>query len=434
MSPKLIRMLSAAVILCCSISSCNELDPFSDTFKTVAISDFDFGFISEANKFQKFLGLAKDQFVRFTPYEQYLDLIEREYIDSTQIERNEIEFQGKPYKLHIKGIPEYGDVDEIVVKSSADSIVSVKSIGPGFCEVEFHDYGDVDFTVFVKSNARVFEKTYQMRVIGTVDVKFRITPFWLRAMTTRIRMALKNIPDKYDDLFLLVRDSVTVIGYCEYFDHNKYGYVRQFCRDTVTYPCLYHSLVFRKGSAKLLRDVSNAISKFESMRTLGTEIHYPFTNMDVYEIRDHEYPWHAEQVFLHWLPACDNPYIRFTHSVNSKKTFDHLVVNEDGLPSDEDDEGETVQLEDEDMPDEDDVETLNYFNIAPLDVSSQRELDSLANVVNDLKQSYGYSYELPDEKKDSLLKKIDQVMNDAEKEDDSKSSIPNKIKRYARRK
>ncbi len=115
-------------------------------------------------------------------------------------------------------------------------------------------------------------------------------------------------------------------------------------------------------------------------------------------------------------------------------TFDHLVVNEDGLPSDEDDEGETVQLDDEDMPDEDDVETLNYFNIAPLDVSSQRELDSLANVVNDLKQSYGYSYELPDEKKDSLLKKIDQVMNDAEKEDDSKSSIPNKIKRYARRK
>lgn len=400
-----------------SLTSCDDLfDPLNPLSK-YTLSDFNFGYVSEANKFQKLMGMAQDQFIAFNNIEEYERLIEMGYMKPEDIERNEVEFRKDDYQFHIKAVPEMGVIDEITVTSSADSIIRVKDIGPGFCTVEFGDYGDVDLKVSVKGGEKFYQKTFQLRVVGTVDVKFRITAFWLRAMTTRIRLAMKGIPEKLDDIVLAIKDSVTVVGYCEYYDHNKYGYQAQFLRDTLTFPTRDHTVLYIKGKSVLLRDITDAVREFESRRQPGTRLQKEIMSSgDLYYPVEHEYSWHAEQVHLHWLPVCDNPFIRFTHTVNSKKTFDHLVEDEEGWTSDEDDAEVSVDVTDDELSDEDDKETLQYFNIAPLMLLSQSQRDSLIRDIENKKKEHNYDKTLSDHDRDSLMN----VIYEKEKEADEK--------------
>ena len=91
--------------------------------------------------------------------------------------------------------------------------------------------GDADLHVKVTGKNNSVEHVYPLRVIGTVDLRFRITPFWLRKVATKVRMNTRKLPEGVKDMVMWSKDSVTVVGYCEWYDFKNTGRKLLFRRD-----------------------------------------------------------------------------------------------------------------------------------------------------------------------------------------------------------
>ena len=418
-------LVAAALVL----PSCQGLGDITGGVNS-KLRDFDFGYPGEQSLLQEIMGIDSKVFIPLSCQEEYDNMVRTGFIDPDELMRNTFEFTDGVTAFQLQTVPQDTRVKSVTVSSSDTEIVEYKGTLDGKYFLDVKKLGDVDLTVSVEGNGGTLTKVFPIRVIGTVEVRFRITPFWLRDASTRIRMNTRKLPKGTGDLVIWTKDSVTVVGYCEYYDLERFGRVPQYLRDTVTYATEEFMVHYNKLAYYLVRNVTGAVRDFEKRYKKGSKIRLveefnPVTleTRVVQDTVEYDYKWSTEQVILSWYPVCDNPYITFEPVVKNKRTFEHLGGGED---EGEDDEGDgTVMMSEEEYDGdaeetEADRETQKYFKVYYESFMKQSEKDSLMNVLDQFKKDAGYDASLSDEDKDAAIAKINEHLDD---DDKVKSSV-----------
>lgn len=386
----------------------------------LSMVDFSFGYTSKSSLFEKMMHIGEGQFTTLNSQETFDLLRKSGNLEEEAVLRNKFEYREDEVLLTVKPNPERGvGIQSIECTSSDKDIVEVVSTSFEGVTVKVKSLGDVDLYVKVTSKKNSIEHVYPLRVIGTVDLRFRITPFWLRKVATKIRMNTRKLPEGVKDMVMWSKDSVTVVGYCEWYDFKKAGRTPLYKRDTTTYPMDEFMCHYKKFTLYLLRDVTDAIRKYSDMYVDGTKLEeVTYNDGDGEKTRidtvHHRYSYIPEQVILSYVAVCDNPFIEFVTTIRSKKTFDTFPAGKepDDWYEESDDVGggpvedRSLENEDEEEGEEDEKETSRYFKVELNDFLTQRQRDSLENRVKVLKKQYGYDEELTEEQKDKAMDEI----------------------------
>ena len=370
---------------------------------------------------EKILGLG-EQFTTFNPQETYDMLADKEDVGEDAVLRNKFEYTEDLVRFQVKPSPSSGvTVKDIVATSSDTSVVKIVSTDREAVTVEVKTLGDVDIYVKVSTKKNYVEHVYPIRVVGTVDLRFRITPFWLRRVATKIRMNTRSLPEGVHDMLLWTKDSVTVVGYCEWYDFEKFGRNVQVVRDTTTYPMDEFWCHYKKWTLYLLRDITDAIEKYSCMTIEGTKLeertYYDNSGIEhtVIDTVKHEYKFIPEQVILSYLAVTDNPFIEFVSTIRCKKTFD--TYEEGKEPEDWSEESDDVgddPVEDpsieDDVETEEDRQTVNYFKVELNDFMTKHQRDSIMNRVSQVKKDFGFDEDLSEDEKDKATAEINKYL------------------------
>ena len=390
----------------------------------LSMVDFSFGYTSKSSLFEKMMHIGEGQFTTLNSQETFDLLRNSGNLEEEAVLRNKFEYREDEVLLTVKPNPERGvGIQSIECTSSDKDIVEVVSTSFEGVTVKVKSLGDVDLYVKVTSKKNSIEHVYPLRVIGTVDLRFRITPFWLRKVATKIRMNTRKLPEGVKDMVMWSKDSVTVVGYCEWYDFKKAGRTPLYKRDTTTYPMDEFMCHYKKFTLYLLRDVTDAIRKYSDMYVDGTKLEeVTYNDGDGEKTRidtvHHRYSYIPEQVILSYVAVCDNPFIEFVTTIRSKKTFDTFPAGKepDDWYEESDDVGggpvedRLLENEDDEEGEEDEKETSRYFKVELNDFLTQRQRDSLENRVKVLKKQYGYDEELTEEQKDKAMDEINKNM------------------------
>ena len=391
------------------------------------LRDYEFGYMSKQSKLAQMMSIDPNVFTAFIS-EKRFEQISGSGLYEDDLPRNRTEFHDGEYKFTVKTVPTNASIDRITVTSSNEDIIKIVGVKDKDVTVTFGSLGDADLTVTVVSKGESYVKKFPLRVIAPVDVRFRITAFWLRKASTKIRMNTKSLPAGLPDLVYLTKDSVTVVGYCEWYDFRKYGRAPQVRRDTMRFRTHEFTARYKKGRYYLLRNITDSLKALEERFIPGNKIkpiylddagNYHFSPVR-YDTVDCDYHFRGEKVILDWLVVCDNPYIEFLLTVKSKKTFDQIAEGEEppeDWSEESDDVGDgPIQVDgEEDDDDEPDREAEAYFTVVPHDFMTQHEKDSLMNVLNDFKKDVGYSESLSEEQKDEAISNINKNLDDGQK-------------------
>lgn len=400
---KLIRLLPlfAGLFL---FFSCDELDintpgaGFGGT-KNVEIHDFQFGYMTHQSKLEKILHLNEPQFRTFVSSESFQQAFEKGLMDSTQYSAGKFEFSKVSQTLTVKCIPEKAAIKNVTCTSSDTTVVKVLGVSFDGIQVQTLKLGPVDLTVTVEGAKNTFVHTYPLRVVGTIDLKMYITPFWLHFINTRIRYKTKGLPEGNKELLMWVSDSVAVIGECEWYDHYKYGSRVQVTRDTITFPLRKHYDRFKKGHRVLLRNITSAVKQFCNDTIMGTRVRY-IDSLGVYDTIPAGYAFKPEQVILNFNCYAENPYFEFYITQNCDRTTDSATGSDTGSDAD------VIDKDDENESDESDRTTLQYFVVQVNDFLTQAQRDSISREIQKVREETGFKDEYSDEQKDAILKKI----------------------------
>ena len=373
---------------------------------------FELGYTTRASKLEKMLNLAEDSYVPFTSKEAFDMVKNTEMYEEGMTLRNRFEYSSKELELTLKVYPSsQASVKHVIATSSDTTVMRIVGTSMSGIKVKFEGLGDTDITVRVVGNNNEITHVFPLRIIGTIDLQFRITAFWLRNVSTKIRMGTKKLPVGVRDMVMWSKDSVTVIGYCGYYDLEKYGSREIAVRDTITYSMKEFWCRYKKGNYYLLRNITPAIREFNGMYVQGTKLQGNGGSSSVqYDTVPHRYPFSVEQVILSYYAICDNPFIEFVTTIKCNKSFDHITGNEDYPEADGEGPG-TITFNDEDEDDENDKEAINYFAVTINDFLTQRQKDSLMNIVTETKRKYNYNEKLTEEQKDEAIAEINKHLD-----------------------
>lgn len=420
--------------------SCEDFAWLPDQKTRVPLEDFEVGIFHKSSLLDKALKKEADYFSAFITSEMF-DYLETHTPDPTLLEgqpaykRNKVEYQQEPegtdFVIHTKPLKDV-EILSVYAASSDTTVMKVLGATPEAVRVRMKKLGDTDLTVQLDTEEESVVHVYPLRVIGTVDLKFRITPYWLRKAATKIRMNIKGIPEGSDDLVLLTKDSVTIHAYCEWYDFENTGRQPHVERYDVTLPMRSKMVRYKRNTLHLLRDITSQIRDICEKYEEGTMIEQTTvkeadgTEKTTIDTVAHKYYYVPENVELDVLIVCDNPFVEFLVRVKAKKTFDvlngtggedEIIVDWSEDPGDIGDQvvDESLETEDDMEPDEEwERETSNYFTVRLNDFLTQAQRDSIMAIVNEKKRQYGYDKTLSEEEKDKAMEKINEVLEEEE--------------------
>ena len=406
-----------------TLLSCDGLELSGESSGARQVSDFQLGYISRSSKLKEMTGGASESvFTAFVPKDMYDAMAATGSLPEGAVRRNRYEFTDGKTALELKVTPATGArVEQVTAVSSDTTVARIVSAGASSVVVDFRKLGDTDLTVSVAGGGGTVVKVFPLRVVGSVDLRFRITPFWMRQVATKIRMSTRHMPKGVSDMVMMSTDSVTVVGYCEFYDFEKYGRSPQARRDTLKYPKRRFVCHYKRNAYYLLRDITGAMRDLSDSYVLGSRIVTAQVTDESGKVRTRQdtvpyrYYYVPEQVILDYTAVCDNPYVEFLVSVRSKKESKVLSGNGKGKgwPEEDDDVGGGTLIDgtDEDEDDgeageEDERVTQQYFKVLMNDFLTQSQRDAMTREVEDLKKRYNYNDGLSEEQKDRAMEDI----------------------------
>lgn len=419
------KSIILAGCLAAVFSGCDRLDLSEGVTQNRLINDFQLGYTAKASKLAKMLGISADQYTTFNSEEAYKMLEQSGTLEEDVVLRNKFEYVDEEVFFEIKTNPEKRvTVKDVIATSSDTTVIKILGTTTEGVRALVKDLGDADIYVQVVGGKNTVEHNFPLRVVGTIDLRFRITPFWLRKVATKIRMNTRKLPAGVKDMVMWSKDSVTVIGYCEFYDFAKYGKNTLVMRDTTTYPTKEFLCHYKKYKYYMLRNITDAIRKYSDRTVEGTRIVETTYNTNEgtvatrYDTVKYDYPFIPEQVILTYVAICDNPFIEFLATVRCKKTFD--VYEEGKEPADWSEESDDIgdgpvddpSEEDDDEETEEDKITQNYFKVQLNDFLTEHQRDSLRQRVTDLKKKYNYDENLSEDEKDKAMERINEHLDD----------------------
>lgn len=316
---------------------------------------------------------------------------------------NRFEYSPEPRELVLKVYPKGLPFEDVELVCSEPSILKVVGIEDEVIRVRTLGLGDVELTLNVTVGGQKETLVYPVRVVTSVDLDFYITPYWMRSLTFNlIRYKVSGLPAQEKDLVTMVTDSVSVVGYCEYYDFEKSRNVF-FRRDTVRLASKTRVDRFRWNCRKLVREISGAMRDIESRSVTGTAYKVnPLTGQN--ELQAHQYPFEVEQVVLDFNVVSDNPFVEFYLHTRCDKTFDTFDEDDDALEDDGGEEGQELSKSEK-----------AYFKVLLNDFRSEKERQAIIDDFNTKLRNTGYNASLSDAEKDRRLAEINQHYKDGEK-------------------
>lgn len=323
--------------------------------------------------------------------------------------------------LQVRVYPNNAKVDHIKLVSSNPEVMEIVSVKGKDVEVRCHNLGETTLTVTVQGALNTVQVEYPIRVVSKVDIDFYITKYWFGAINTRLRCHPTSLPFGRTSVATMMKDSISVVGYCEYYDFKKYGRQMLVKRDTITFPAEEKSVLLSLRRKTYIRNITSAVREFKwNRKELGSKItvHSDGTR----DTLSCYFSYVVEQVILDFEVYGADPYMEFHFNSMYDRTTDVAVVDEKtGEPTGEIEDSGTDENEEFDFASTDDSgrikrEESAYFVIRLNDFLSDEERDKACNDFRDRLDELNYDEDkLSDEEKDKALEEIDKHKNDDEK-------------------
>ena len=347
-----------------------------------------------------------EKFVPYTDSAAYKKAIQ--YDSTVTFEGNLYEFYEGLKSLQVKVYPSGVKVNSMKLESSDPSILKVVKLEDDSFVMAAQKLGDVVLKLTIEGDKNTIVSYYPVRVYTEVELTFYIQPYWLQELginQSRIRYKLKKPNHFAEDLIVQTSDSVVVIGCCEYFDIQK-SRLPLVIRDTVTYKRKDKVEIFEFGKREVVRNITKTVRDFNGRYTMGNYLEY-INGEPVYI--EHKYYWFVEQVQCHFYVWSHNPYIQFTFVTKCKKSHDtwdeYEMTEEDKAYYDGGNEADMRRLEKSEKA---------YFGVLVNPFTTQAEMDSLSNALNDELKRYGYKPELSEEEKQKRIDEINKHKKDGD--------------------
>ena len=314
--------------------------------------------------------------------------------DTFDLPDNHLEYADHSRKLLVKTYPELARVSGIRLKSSDPSILEIISVEGNEITYQTRQVGDVVLTLEVDGPVDTKVLEYPVRIYFPVDVNFYITPYWAHSIfNTRLRYKVSQIPKGVGEMIASIQDSVTVCGYCQYYDFNK-SRSPFYKRDTIRLSRQDQVNRYKKNKKVLIRNITSAIREMEDRYVIGNAYVYnEATEKDT--LVERPYYYSVEQVILDFNIVTPNPYIEFHYITKYTKTFEHYQDTDDDIDDGGvEDAGDMAELE------------VNYFTVLLNFFTSESDREQMLADLNRELAEVGYDDSLTEEEKDASIAEI----------------------------
>lgn len=304
------------------------------------------------------------------------------------------------FRLLMKTTPENAMVDELEVTSSNPAVVSVLRVEGKEVVIRTSKLGETNLHVRVKGSMNTVEEDFPVRVVSEMEVEFYVTPFWEGSVNTRLHFRPRKLPKGYLSFVSKIQDSVTVCGYCEWYDFRYYGSKKKVTRDTIRLPMQETYTLFCPDIKVFFRNATSAVREFRQERAMtGSRI---VVNGD--GTRDtvvHRYYFTVEQLILDFNVISDEPFYEYHFHTQVTETTDVIVEDSDEI-GDSGTDG-NVGYDPHNNGRELRTEEKNRFVIRYNDFLSDEERARQSEGLRSLLGSLGYDDSMSDEEKQAII-------------------------------
>ena len=179
---------------------------------------------------------------------------------------NTVEYDRGTHLVRLEYEPFLAKVTKVTVTSSNPDVVSFEDTDHVLNKwMKLNSVGECDVTVRAEG-VNVMERHIHLKVIGKIRMQLYTDAFWLNDVSCRLKYKTKDLPKGIGSLYMNVQDSATVIGLSRGIDQRKGDRTFVSYTDTTSYPLWQHTDKFRKRKRVILRNVSDAVRKYN--RTL----------------------------------------------------------------------------------------------------------------------------------------------------------------------
>lgn len=389
---RILQIMTAAAACAACILSCDRfLNPFDTGYGgELGIGDKDISYIELGypRDIEDYTGGRKGGKTDYSDLVMLVDSVRFASIDYSGAEgvdpssldpSNPIDYDWGDVEMVVVYRPSDAYVKTVSVTSSDTSVVSVsKGTLPMGFRVRINGVGECDLRMHAVGNQEV-DRTYHLKVTEELTLKIYMDPFWMNNLTARIKYRCKSLPRGVDRMFLNVRDSVTVIGQARMMDQRRGETSYRTVSDTTVYPLHQHTDRFRKDRRVILRNVSDAVRKYNHDKkgksyirvsgygAAGSGVGYVQQDGQWYAVE--EAPYECRQVRLSMDVLSDSPYLLF-----------NIVMKRSQTPSSSDEDEEDTDNSDTG----DDKELKDYFVIQFNENMSVSARDSLSRRLHEL--------------------------------------------------
>lgn len=311
---------------------------------------------------------------------------------------NRVEYSGKDLIFEVRTIPEDAEVTSVEVLSSDKKIIDVVSVSGKHIRMKTKDVGDVELTVTVHGKKKDIRMKYPVRVVDFVGIDFHITPYWLGSIFTRIRMRATSLPYENVSVATEVQDSVTVCGYCEWYDFRNNGSKPIVYRDSVKFPLEERKKLISTNWKTFVRNVTSGVRDIRDRSVKGSKI---VIKDGVRDTVDHVYGWIVEQIIVDFNVFAANPYYEYYFNACCDRTTDVLVEDTGAIEDGGSDDYEEYDSSKDGKAFKE--EEKKYFVVNFNGFKSDEEKDKATQKLKDELDGMGYSDNLSDDEKKDLL-------------------------------
>lgn len=182
--------------------------------------------------------------------------------DAQMTSVNTVEYDRGDHLVRLGFEPFLAKVTKVTVTSSNPDIVSFEDTDHILNKwMHVNGVGECDVTVRAEG-VNVMERHIHLKSIARINLLLYTDAFWLNNITCRLKYKTKALPRGVKSLYMNVQDSATVIGLARGIDQRRGDRTFVSFTDTTAYPLRQHTDKFRKGKRVILRNVSDAVRRY----------------------------------------------------------------------------------------------------------------------------------------------------------------------------
>lgn len=405
-----IAFLSPVILFTVVLSACNA--KLNGLEIPTEIRNFELGYISSEVDLSQ-TELVDDSkvkggaFINFPSAEMLAAAANETGWDNIVFSAGRVPYSDKESTLCIRTSPENAIVNSMDFTSSDESIIKLVKIDGKDIIMKTGQVGEAVIHVRVNGALNSVEADFPVVVVYPVQLEFYVNAFWNQAIFTRLRVRPRKLPNS-TSFVTKVQDSVTVCGYCEWYDFRKFGSKMRVSRDTIRLPMEEKYILCRKDAITFIRNITSAVREFKWYRTIqGSRIE--LKDNGTRDTVDHKYHFIVEQVILDFNAFPDNDYYELNFFTKVAQSTEVVVEDSDEVEDSGTDENEDYDesKEGREMTREEKAAFIIQYNDFLSDEERARQSEGLRRTLKEL----GYDENMSDQDKQALIDSANEAKN-----------------------